>query len=412
MDLLLTNIQELVRVATDSSLIKKGAAMRDVGVLRKAWLHISEGKIAAMGSMDEMPTPTGAFNEMNCAGRVVMPGFVDSHTHLMYVSNREPDFVQYLQGNSYAAVQDKGGGIQASAAEVVRTSDDELLAVVMRRIWELMQSGTTTLEIKSGYGLWPEQELRILRLMRELRKKVPLNIRTTLLAHAVPTEYRQNRPAYIDLFCNELIPQAQQEGLIDYVDVFCESGFFSPGETERILTTAQGLGLSARNHANSFELSVGVQVGVKCKVVSVDNLSYLGEAEINAIARSEVIPTLLPAVSFFMGTNYAPARRLIDVGKGIAIASGCNPGTAPLGQMPFILGLSCAQLRLQPEEAITAMTLNAAAALQWSDRVGSIEVGKQADLIVTEPLSSYQSLPFQLGHNPVEKVIISGKVYK
>jgi imidazolonepropionase len=413
-DLLLKNIHQLVCVASDRSVVcKRGVDMQVIEIKKNAYVAITNGIITDLGDAESCPLPALNTKVIDCSDRLVLPGFVDSHTHLIFSHTREQEFVMRLKGKSYSEIAAAGGGILNSANRLAATSDEILLNSALKRLDQVSKWGTTTIEIKSGYGLDRIQELRMLRIARQLATLRPeIKIKTTLLAaHALPTAYQHRRADYIDMICKEMIPSAAEEGLADFVDVFCETGFFTVAETEKILATAVSLGLKAKVHANELDYSGGVQVGCQFNAASVDHLECVGEAEIAALVASKnTIATLLPATAFFLGIKYAPARLILANNIAVAIATDYNPGTAPGGNMGFIITLACTQMKMLPEEAICAATLNGAAALCISDQVGSIAVGKNADLLITQPLDSIAALPYHYNGIQYAKIIANGKI--
>lgn len=340
-----------------------------------------------------------------------MPAFADSHTHLVFAGSREGEFVDRINGLSYEEIARRGGGILNSAAKLNATSEDELFHAAQERLHRVMAQGTGAIEIKSGYGLSVEGELKMLRVIRRLKESVHIPIKASFLAaHAYPMEYKQNHEGYIDLIINTMLPQVADEGLADYMDAFCEEGFFSVDETSRLLDAAAKYGLKPKIHANQLHYSGGVQVGVKHNAVSVDHLECVGEAEIEALKNSNTMPTLLPAAAFFLGIQYQPARKIIDAGLPVCVASDYNPGSCPSGNMPLLLTLACTQLKMTPEEAINAVTINGAAAMELEQEIGTIASGKRANLIITKEIPSLGYIPYDFGNNPVEKLIINGSI--
>lgn len=411
--LLLSNIRQLLTCGTEHETFKKGKTMQEVGLIENAYLLINPetGKIADFGEMSDFVFLEKITETIDCSGRVVLPGLVDSHTHLIFAQPRTTEFVLRLKGATYEEIAQAGGGILNSAQKMANASEEELLEGALLRCKEVLKTGTVALEIKSGYGLTLESELKMLRVAQKLKSIVPQTIKTTFLgAHAIPTIYKANREKYIELICQEMIPQVAQERLAEYVDVFCETGFFTPAETERILTVGADYGLKGRVHANELDYSGGVQVGVKCKAVSVDHLECVGQAEVEALLSSDTIPTLLPATAFFLKIPYAPARMMIDAGLGFSLASDYNPGTCPTGNLPFIMALACTQMKLLPQEAIIATTLNASKALELSDTHGKIVVGKPAHLIITEKMDSFYELPYFFATPKIAHTLINGKI--
>lgn len=385
--------------------------MKDAAFLKDAYLLIENGKIAAIGSMRSLATDAWPQEErIDCSGRIVLPGFVDSHTHLVFPKTREQEYVYRIQGISYEEIARRGGGILNSAQATQEIPESQLLEETIERAEEILSQGTTTVEIKSGYGLTHESELKLLRVANELKKHVPLNIKTTFLgAHAIPVNWQANRQGYIDLVCDKMLPQVVEEGLADFIDVFCDEGFFTVEETEYILNKGKEYGLPGKIHANELAFSGGVQVGVKCGAYSVDHLERSGDEEIAALKGSQTVPCLLPSVAYFLGIDYGPARGMIEADLPVALATDYNPGSSPGGSMPFVMSLACTKMKMLPEEALIASTLNGAWALRMSDTVGSLEVGKQADLVITKPLASLARIPYSYASNLLERVMVNGK---
>ncbi len=385
--------------------------MQDASLLEDAYLLVENGTITAMGHMNSLSADAWPqAQRIDCSGRIVMPGFVDSHTHLVFPKTREQEYVYRIQGISYEEIARRGGGILNSAKAAQEIPESQLLEETIGRAEEILKLGTTTVEIKSGYGLTYESELKLLRVANELKKHVPLNIKTTFLgAHAIPTSWKGNRKGYIDLVCDKMLPKIVEEGLADFIDVFCDEGFFTVEETEYILRKGQEYGLPGKIHANELAFSGGVQVGVKCGAYSVDHLERSGDAEIAALQGSDTVPCLLPSVPYFLGIDYGPARDMIAAGLPVALATDYNPGSSPGGSMSFVMSLACTKMKMLPEEALVASTLNGAWALRMSDTVGSLEVGKQADLLITKPLASLARIPYSFSSNLIDRVVIRGK---
>lgn len=385
-------------------------------VIHDAFLFVAEGKIAAYGPMAELessniPTSDSNIEVIDAAGRLVLPGFCDSHTHIVFAGSRENEFIDKINGLSYEDIALRGGGILNSAKKLGQTSEDDLFEQSAARVREVIAKGTTTLEIKSGYGLDLENELKMLRVIRRLKETFPIRIKATLLAaHALPVEYKQDRQGFVDLAVNEFIPKAAAENLADYVDVFCETHFFTEEDTLRIIEAGAKHGLKAKIHGNQLGHSGGVRAAVKGKAISVDHLEHLNDEEIHLLAESRVIPTVLPNCSLFLRMPYPPGRAMIDAGLPLCIATDFNPGSAPSGDMLFAVSLACIQMRLLPEEAFAAATQNGAAALELDEFVGSITPGKDANLILTQPVPSLAFLPYRFTKPHVEKVWINGKL--
>ncbi len=409
-EFLLTDIHRCYPVALGNELFLTGNAMAEIPVLENAWIHIQNGKIVALGKTGEGEPELTDNQLISCKGRLVLPGFVDSHTHLVFPRTREQEYVDRIKGLTYEEIAERGGGILNSARATAHISEEQLLNDTLIRAHEILALGTTTVEIKSGYGLSFESEMKLLRVARQIGERTPLRVRTTFLgAHAIPRAYASDRKAYIKLVTDEMLPAVVAEGLADHIDVFCDKGFFTPEETLEILSAGEKMGLPGKIHANELANSGGIQTGVQAGCWSVDHLEQMGDAEIDALRGSQTVPCVLPTVAFFLGIPYAPARAMINAGLPLALATDYNPGSSPGGSMPFVMSLACNQLRMLPEEALVASTLNAAYALRMSDTVGSLAPGKMADLIVTKPLESLAALPYYYATNLVERVMIGGK---
>ncbi|MBT1710636.1 imidazolonepropionase [Fulvivirgaceae bacterium PWU5] len=404
--MLITHIRGLVQVREPGITPIKGAAMDTLPVLPDAWLWLADGKIAGFGTMDQFPTVPGA-EVINATGRFVLPAFVDSHTHLVFAASREEEFVLKIKGATYADIAAKGGGILNSARKLQQTSEDELFARALPRAHEIMRTGTGAVEIKSGYGLTVQDELKMLRVARRIGQETPLTVKTTFLgAHAVPAGV--TKEDYVRQVIEEMIPAVAEARLADYIDVFCEQGFFTPEDTLRIFEAGKHVGLKPRVHANQLHRSGGVQAGVQAGALSVDHLENIGEEEIAALQGSNVMPTALPGAAFFLNLPFPPARQLIGAGLPLAIASDYNPGSAPSGNMPLMLSLACIKMKMTPEEAINAATINTAYALELSATHGSITVGKIANVFITHPIPSLAFIPYAFGSNLVDTVILNG----
>lgn len=409
---LFTDISSLYGIVPEGVVTIFGEAMQQVDVLKNAWLLVNNGKIEDFGTMEEWSQRSSTYEvtEMvDLRGAAVLPGFVDSHTHIVFAGSREQEFVDKINGLSYEEIFRRGGGIINSSRRLQAASEEELLISALYRLHLVNTYGTTSVEIKSGYGLSYDSELKTLRVIRRLKEMVPVPIRATFLgAHAIPPEYKDQREKYIDLVCDEMIPQIAEEKLADYCDVFCDQGFFTPEETERILDIAIAYGLQPKLHANELGHTGGVAVGVKKKAVSVDHLEYCNAEEIAMLASSSTIPTLLPGTAFYLRIPYAPARDMLNAGLPVALASDYNPGSCPSGNMQLVWALGCIQMKMLPEEAFYACTLNAAAALGWSHETGSITRGKRADFIVCDPIPSLAYIPYAFGTNHVKQTYVGG----
>lgn len=414
--LLIKNAKAVVGTHPKGTRLLAGAAMAHLPMVEDAWLLAEQGRITAFGSMDTLPTgdPGTDLQVIDASGRYVLPGWCDPHTHTVFAAPREEEFVDKIKGLGYQEIAARGGGILNSAAKLRAMSEDELFTHAKARLEEMMDQGTVAVEIKSGYGLSLESELKMLRVAQRLKRALPLQVRTTLLAaHALPAEYRDDRKAYLDLITEELLPQVVADGLADFVDAFCETGYFTVPEMERVLEAGAAQGLPGKVHVNQFTSIGGIQAAIRHKALSVDHLEVMEEADIDALASAfpaAPIATLLPSCSFFLRIPYAPARRLIDRGLPVALATDLNPGTTPSGNMNLVLSLACIQLRMLPEEAINAMTLNSAAAMGLVDELGSIAIGKRASLIITRAIPSLAYLPYAFGSAHIDTVIIDGTI--
>lgn len=406
---LYSNIKQLVHTELigEEKKVVKGASMAHLNSIDQAWLLTENGLILDFGSMSSMPDSMHADKEMDCTGRFILPTWVDSHTHLVFAQWREQEFTQRIQGLSYEEIARRGGGILNSAERMKETDEEALFDSAMQRLHDVIQQGTGAIEIKSGYGLNTEQELKMLRVIRRIKEHAPIPVKASFLAaHTYPLAYRENHQAYIDLIINNMLPRVADEGLADYMDVFCERGFFSREETEQLLEAGLRYGLKPKIHANQLYNSGGVQAGVAYGAVSVDHLETIDENEIACLLNSNTIPTLLPGAAFFLNMHYQPARRMIDAGLPIALASDYNPGSCPSGNMNLVISLACTQMNMLPEEAIMAATLNGAAALELEQELGSIARGKKANLILSKPIPSLAFWPYRFGDSPIERVII------
>lgn len=405
------NIKALVLIDEDRQACLKGSQMQNIHTLSDAWLAIDEGMIHSWGEMKDLPPLPDTADTIDAAGGYVLPAFCDSHTHLVYAGSREIEYVDKIRGLSYEEIAKRGGGILNSARRLHEASEEQLIAEALPRLQEIIRYGTGAVEIKSGYGLSTEDELKMLRVIKRLKALTPLTIKASFLgAHAVPLDYKGNQAAYVDLVINEMIPLVAAEELADFIDVFCDKGFFTPDETERILMAGMKHGLRAKLHANELDYSGGIQVGVKYGALSVDHLEYTGDDEIRALLASDTMPTILPGAAFFLNMPHAPARKMIDAGLPVAFASDFNPGSSPSGNMQLILSMACIQYRLLPEEAIAATTLNTAYAMGVEDELGSIAKGKKANLMITHPIPSLEFLPYAYGSNKVRSMILNGEL--
>jgi len=409
MRLVLKNIEKLLVVENEPGPFVAGADMEQVSSIDDAWLVIEHDKIACYGTGEVLPFPDDEV--LDCEGGMVMPTFCDSHTHLVYAGSREKEYEDKIRGLSYEEIAKRGGGILNSAALLSKTSENELYEQAMPRILEIIKSGTGAVEIKSGYGLNTRDELKMLKVIRRLKEASPLSIKSTFLgAHAFPLEYRNDRDAYVKKVVEEMIPAVHSEQLADYIDVFCDRGFFTVQQTERILEAGAKYGLLPKIHANELDFSGGIQVGVKYNARSVDHLEFVGDKELEALKGGHTMPTLLPGASLFLGLTYAPARKMIDEGLPVALASDYNPGSSPSGNMELIMSLGLMQLKMLPNEVLNALTRNSAFAMGVEDSLGSITPGKLANLIVTKAMPGFGFMPYSYGTSQIRQVIINGQI--
>ena len=386
-----------------------GNDMSRLKLIENAWLAVKDGMIAGYGPMASCIST--AREEIDAEGRIVMPSFCDSHTHLVYAGSREQEFVDRLHGLSYEEIARRGGGINNSAGRLRAASEEELYQEAMIRIREIISQGTGAVEIKSGYGLDTESELKMLRVIRRIKETSPLTVRSTFLgAHAVPAEYTGNQDGYVDYILSDMLPRVSSEGLADFIDVFCDQGFFTVENTEKILKAGAAYGLRPKIHANELAFSGGIQAGLKYNALSVDHLECTGIDEINALLSSLTMPTLLPGAALFLGLNWPPAREMILAGLPIALASDFNPGSSPTGNMMLMMSLGCLSMKMMPEEVIHASTINSAYAMGVEKELGSITIGKKANLIITKQISGYNFLPYAFGSNLIDTVILNGKI--
>ena len=405
---LIKNIKELVQVEYQPKLRAMGKEMAHLETIKGAYLVVEDGKIAAFGKMSEM-TDTPFDRVVDATGKMVFPSFCDSHTHLVYAGSREIEYCDKIRGLSYEEISQRGGGILNSAKRVQEASEQELYDDAWTRLEQMIDYGSGAVEIKSGYGMTTEAELKMLRVIRRLKETSPLTIKATLLgAHGIPMEYRGRQEAFVDLVLKEMIPRAADEGLADYIDVFCDQGFFTVEDTDRMLEAGEKYGLRAKIHANELAYSGGIQCAVRHNALSCDHLEYTGDDEIKALLGSETMPTVLPGAAFFLNMVHAPVRKMMDAGLGVAMASDCNPGSSPSTNMQLILSMACINYRMLPEEAVNAVTLNSAYAMGVSRELGTIAVGKKANFYITKPIPSYEYMPYSYGENKVESTFLNG----
>jgi len=410
MRILITNIKELLQVREIAIQKVSGDDMKILPTLKNGYLLIENDLISDFGSMENLGEIT-ADSVINAKGKIVLPTWCDSHTHIVYAGNREGEFVDRINGLSYEEIANKGGGILNSAKKLQHTSEDELYLQSSKRIEEVMTLGTGAVEIKSGYGLTVEAELKMLRVIKKLAQNYPIEIKATFLgAHAFPEEFKNNKDGYVDLIIDEILPKIAKEKLAEFIDVFCEEGYFSTQQTDRILTAGKQYGLTPKIHVNQFTIMGGVQMGIKHNALSVDHLEVMDTNDIIALKKNNTMPVALPSCSYFLGIPYTPARQLIDTGLPLALATDYNPGSTPSGNMNFVVSTACIKMKMTPEEAINAATINGAYAMNISSTHGSITKGKKANLIITKLIPSYGFLPYAFGSNLIDTVIINGKI--
>jgi imidazolonepropionase len=413
--LLLKNIKSLLSVYQDAPEKLKGKEMGNLPCIENAWLACEDGLIADYGPMTEFPgiVDWKDLEVRDCSGKIVLPCFVDSHTHIVYSGNREQEFADRIKGLTYEDIAKRGGGILNSAKKLRETSENDLYEQSLVRFKEIISQGTGAVEIKSGYGLDLESELKMLRVIRRLKDLNYIPVKATFLgAHAVPLEFKDNRGGYIDLIINEMIPAIAKEKLADFIDVFCEKNYFDAYETKRILEAGLKHGLIPKVHAEQLSHSQGIKTGVECGAISVDHLEFCSDEDILSLKNSSTIPTILPGAVLFLNLQFPPVRKMIDAGLPVAFATDYNPGSSPCGNMKLMLSLACIQYKLTPEEAINAVTINTSYAMGVQNMVGSITPGKIANLIITKEISSYNYLPYAFGSDLVDTILLNGKVWK
>jgi len=413
MKIVIKNISELIQTETNPRKWVAGKDMSHISTIKDAFIEVEEGIITSFGSMDSW-TGIEDWNNteiIDAEGGMVFPTYCDSHTHLVFAASREGEFVDRINGLSYAEIAQRGGGILNSAEKLQNATEEKLFKDALVRLKELVQMGTGAIEIKSGYGLTLDAELKMLRVIKRLKENTDVTIKATFLgAHAIPKEYKDNKDGYMDLVINEMLPKVAKEGLADYVDIFCEEGYFTVADTERLLKVANEFGIKAKTHVNQFNAIGGVKASVNLGALSVDHLEEMAEDDYNALQNSECMPTILPSCSFFLGIPYGPARKLIEKGLPVALATDYNPGSSPSGNMNFVASLGCIQLKMTPEEVINATTINTAYAMGVEKELGSIAVGKKANLFITKPMPSYSYLQYSFGQNMIGRVMLNGKL--
>ncbi|GAA3553583.1 imidazolonepropionase [Snuella lapsa] len=412
MAILFKNIKELIQVRKEPIAFVAGSDMKELPTIKNAYLVVENGKIADYGYMADCPT-TPVKETIDASEKMILPTWCDSHTHIVYAGNREGEFVDRIHGLSYEEIANKGGGILNSARTLQKTSEESLYEQSKVRLEEIMQLGTGAVEIKSGYGLTVDSELKMLRIIKRLKDTYDLPIKASFLgAHALPSEYKGNPSAYLDLIVGEMLPKIAEAQLAEYIDIFCETGYFSVADTEVILEAGKRYGLIPKIHVNQFTAIGGVQAGVKHHALSVDHLEVMREEDIEALKNTNTMPVALPSCSYFLSIPYTPARKMIDAGLPLALASDYNPGSTPSGNMNFVVSTACIKMKMTPEEAINAATINGAYAMGLAQKVGSITVGKQANLILTKSVNSIGFIPYAFGSNHIESVYIKGKAVK
>jgi imidazolonepropionase len=411
MTTLITNIKELLQVRENSVLKVSGAEMAVLPTIKNAFLVITDDLIADFGSMTDLPE-IAADIIIDATGKIVLPTWCDSHTHIVYAGNREQEFVDRINGMTYEEIANRGGGILNSAKKLNETSEEEIYNQSKVRLEEIMRLGTGAVEIKSGYGLTVAGELKILRVIQQLSQNYPVTIKATFLgAHAFPAAFKDNKKAYIDCIINEMLPEIAKNKLADFIDVFCETGYFSVEETEQIMEAGIQFGLKPKIHVNQFNSIGGIQAGVNYNALSVDHLEIMNPEDIEALKNTETMPVALPSCSYFLSIPYTPAREMIAAGLPLALATDYNPGSTPSGNMNFVVATACIKMKMTPEEAINAATINGAYAMGISNTHGSITIGKKANLIITREIPSYYQLPYAFGSNLIDRVILEGKKY-
>ena len=409
MTTLFINIKELVQVREPDVMKVSGKNMSILPIIKNAFLIIKDNVIVDFGSMNTLGIKKSD-KVVDLTGKLVLPTWCDSHTHLVFADTREEEFVNRIKGLTYQEIAEKGGGILNSSKKLQNKPEIELFEDAEKRLKELIKNGTGAIEIKSGYGLTLESELKILRVIKKLKENFSIPIKATFLgAHAIPNQYKEKRAEYIQLIIDKMIPEIAKEKLADYIDVFCEKGYFTTTETDQILKVGRKHGLIPKIHVNQFNSIGGIKVGVNNNALSVDHLEVLTDEDLNILSKSDTMPVALPSCSFFLGIPYTNARKLIDANIPMAVASDYNPGSSPSGNMNFVVSLACIKMRMTPEEAINAATINAAHALNLSDKIGSISKGKMANFIITKPIKSYSSIPYAFADNCIEEVYLAGK---
>ncbi|RKS14008.1 imidazolonepropionase [Flavobacterium sp. 120] len=411
MTTLIINIKELLQIRETAIAKVSGAEMAILPTIKNAFLVIKDNLIADFGSMDNLPQ-IPADKTIDATGKMVLPSWCDSHTHIVYAGNREQEFVDRINGMTYEEIANRGGGILNSAKKLNETTEEEIYNQSKARLEEVMRLGTGAVEIKSGYGLTVEGELKMLRVIQRLAQNYPITIKATFLgAHAFPLEFKGNHQGYIDLIINEILPEIAKNKLAEFIDVFCETGYFTVDETQQIMEAGIKFGLKPKIHVNQFNSIGGIQAGIKYNALSVDHLEVMTTEDIEALKNTETMPVALPSCSYFLSIPYTPAREMITAGLPLALATDYNPGSTPSGNMNFVVATACIKMKMTPEEAINAATINGAYAMGISATHGSITIGKKANLIITKPIPSYYQLPYAFGSNLIDTVLIEGKIF-
>jgi imidazolonepropionase len=407
MNVLFKNIKELIQVRETSIDFLSGQEMRILPTIKNAFLLVKNGVIADFGFMENCPELT--IKIIDASGKMILPSWCDSHTHIVYAGNREDEFVARINGLSYKEIADNGGGILNSAKRLQETSEEDLYNQSKVRLEDIIQLGTGAVEIKSGYGLTKEAELKMLRVVKKLNTNYPIEIKATFLgAHAVPENYKNNKSGYLQMLIDDVLPTIQRENLADFIDIFCETGYFSVADTQQILAAGKKYGLVGKIHVNQFTAIGGIQAGIENGVLSVDHLEEMRTEDINALKGTKTMPVALPSCSYFLNIPYAPARKMIDAGLPLALATDYNPGSTPSGNMNFVVATACIKMKMTPEEAINAATINGAYAMNLQGKVGTITRGKLANLILTKEINSYHFIPYSFGNSCIEKVFLRG----
>ncbi|MFL0120209.1 imidazolonepropionase [Tenacibaculum maritimum] len=405
---LLINIKELIQVRENTITKVSGKEMGILPTIKNAFLLLENDQIINYGSMDALDT--SADEIIDCTGKMILPTWCDSHTHIVYAGNREQEFVDRINGLTYEEIANNGGGILNSAKKLQQTSEEDLYHQSAQRLKEVISLGTGAIEIKSGYGLTVDAELKMLRVIKKLKENFELPIKATFLgAHAFPQEYKEDKESYIDLIINQMLPQVAAENLAEFIDAFCETGYFSVEDTSKILAAAKPYGLIPKVHVNQFTTIGGIQMSIAQNALSVDHLEVMNSEDINALKNTDTMPVALPSCSYFLSIPYTPARTIIDEGLPLALATDFNPGSTPSGNMNFVVATACIKMKMTPEEAINAATINGAYAMNLSNQVGSITKGKKANFIITKEIPSYGFIPYNFGTNVIESVFINGK---